>query len=88
MLPGHSYHWNNIGRSRGYAWLYCFSFFLSSNPLIVFAAGTHPVLLEGEETVVRARQLPLDRRQVPFLLSDSALHRSSLWGKRLSIGAL
>ncbi|KAG2266051.1 hypothetical protein Bca52824_073130 [Brassica carinata] len=43
-------------------------------------AGTHPVLLEGEETVVRARQLPLDRRQVPFLLSDSALHRSSLWG--------
>ncbi|KAF2531296.1 hypothetical protein F2Q70_00030256 [Brassica cretica] len=36
-----------------------------------FIAGTHPVLSEGEDTVVRARQLPLDRRQVPFLLSDS-----------------
>ncbi|KAF3606729.1 hypothetical protein DY000_02050134 [Brassica cretica] len=36
-----------------------------------FIAGTHPVLPEGEDTVVRARQLPLDRRQVPFLLSDS-----------------
>ncbi|KAH0851577.1 hypothetical protein HID58_094640 [Brassica napus] len=55
MLPGHSYHWNNI-------------------------AGTHPVLQEGEDTVVRASQLPLDCRQVPFLLSDSVLHRSSLWG--------
>ncbi|KAF2601767.1 hypothetical protein F2Q70_00025986 [Brassica cretica] len=55
MLPGHSYHWNNI-------------------------AGMHPVLPEGEDTVVRASQLPLDRRQVPFLLSDSVLHRSSLWG--------
>ena len=28
MLPGHSYHWKFIGRSRGYAWLYCFSFLL------------------------------------------------------------
>ena len=54
----------------------------------MFAAGTHPVLPEGEDTVVRARQLPLDHRQVLFLLSDSALHHSSLWGKRLSIGAL
>ncbi|KAH0854352.1 hypothetical protein HID58_078926 [Brassica napus] len=43
-------------------------------------AGTHPALPEGEDTGFRARQLPLDRRQVPFLLSDSALHRSSLWG--------
>ncbi|KAH0868212.1 hypothetical protein HID58_075234 [Brassica napus] len=42
--------------------------------------GTHPALPEGEDTGFRARQLPLDRRQVPFLLSDSALHRSSLWG--------
>ncbi|KAH0898567.1 hypothetical protein HID58_048135 [Brassica napus] len=42
--------------------------------------ATHPALPEGEDTVVRARQLPLDRRQVPFLLSDSAFHRSSLWG--------
>ncbi|KAL0650437.1 hypothetical protein Bca4012_093128 [Brassica carinata] len=45
-----------------------------------FIAGTHPDLPEGEDTVVRARQLPLDRRQVTFLLSDSVLHRSSLWG--------
>ncbi|KAG5375952.1 hypothetical protein IGI04_040548 [Brassica rapa subsp. trilocularis] len=45
-----------------------------------FLAGMHPVLPEGEDTVLRARQLPLDRPQVPCLLSDSALHRSSLWG--------
>ncbi|KAH0884147.1 hypothetical protein HID58_060243 [Brassica napus] len=45
-----------------------------------FIAGTHPALPKGEDTVVRACQLPLDCRQVPFLLSDSALHRSSLWG--------
>ncbi|KAF3556003.1 hypothetical protein F2Q69_00013828 [Brassica cretica] len=43
-------------------------------------AGTNPVLPEGEDTVVRTRQLPLNRRQVLFLLSDSVLHRSSLWG--------
>ena len=54
----------------------------------MFAAAMHPALPEGEDTVVRARQLPLDRHQVPFLLSDSALHRSSLWGKLLSTDAL
>ena len=42
----------------------------------------HPDIPEGEDIVVRARQLPVDRRQVLFLLSDSALLRSSLWGKR------
>ncbi|KAH0854479.1 hypothetical protein HID58_069209 [Brassica napus] len=45
-----------------------------------FVAGTHPAFPEGESTVLRARQLPLDRRQVNFLLSNSVLHRSSLWG--------
>ncbi|KAG2307163.1 hypothetical protein Bca4012_083866 [Brassica carinata] len=39
----------------------------------------HPATPEGEDIVTRARQLPLERRQVPFLLSDSALRRSSLW---------
>ncbi|KAH0898496.1 hypothetical protein HID58_048064 [Brassica napus] len=43
-------------------------------------AGTHPSIPEGDDIVVRARQLPLDRRQVPFLLCDSALRRSSPWG--------
>ncbi|KAF3584706.1 hypothetical protein F2Q69_00028787 [Brassica cretica] len=42
--------------------------------------GTHPALPEGESTVLRARQLPLDRRQVNFLFSNSVLRRSSLWG--------
>ncbi|KAF3584708.1 hypothetical protein F2Q69_00028785 [Brassica cretica] len=45
-----------------------------------FVAGTHPAFPEGESTVLRARQLPLDRRQANFLLSNSVLHRSSLWG--------
>ncbi|KAH0873505.1 LOW QUALITY PROTEIN: hypothetical protein HID58_070867, partial [Brassica napus] len=61
-------------RRKGYTWLY---FFLD---LLTLLSGTHPVLPEGEDTVVRARQLPLGHRQVPFLLSNSALHRSSLWG--------
>ncbi|KAH0917481.1 hypothetical protein HID58_025141 [Brassica napus] len=42
-------------------------------------AGMHPDIPEGEDIVVRARQLPLDRRQISFLLSESALRRSSLW---------
>ncbi|KAF3496514.1 hypothetical protein DY000_02052576 [Brassica cretica] len=42
-------------------------------------AGTNPALAEGESTVLRARQLPLDRCQVNFLVSETALLRSSLW---------
>uniref|UniRef100_M4FIX0 Uncharacterized protein n=1 Tax=Brassica campestris TaxID=3711 RepID=M4FIX0_BRACM len=42
-----------------------------------FIAGMHPDIPEGVDIVVRARQLPLDRRQVSFLLSDTALRRSS-----------
>ncbi|KAG5414853.1 hypothetical protein IGI04_002420 [Brassica rapa subsp. trilocularis] len=44
-----------------------------------FIAGTHPVLPEGEDTILRARQFPLDRCEVPFLFSEIALHHSSLW---------
>ncbi|KAG2311551.1 hypothetical protein Bca52824_023108 [Brassica carinata] len=45
------------------------------------SAGTHPATPEGEDIVIRERQLPLERRQVPFLVIDSALRRSSLWGR-------
>ncbi|KAL0678183.1 hypothetical protein Bca4012_006164 [Brassica carinata] len=37
-----------------------------------YDAGTHPAPLEGESTVLWARQLPIDRRQVNFLVSDAA----------------
>ncbi|KAG2306830.1 hypothetical protein Bca52824_026578 [Brassica carinata] len=33
-------------------------------------AGTHPAPSEGESTVLRARQLPLDPRQVDFLVGN------------------
>ncbi|KAG2288595.1 hypothetical protein Bca52824_048199 [Brassica carinata] len=47
-------------------------------------SGTNPAPAEGESTVLRARQLPLDRRQVNFLVSETALLRSSLWSKYVS----
>ncbi|KAG2314594.1 hypothetical protein Bca52824_017716 [Brassica carinata] len=40
--------------------------------------GTHPTPSERENTVVRARQLPLDRRQVDVLVGETVLGRSSL----------
>ncbi|KAG2307212.1 hypothetical protein Bca52824_026960 [Brassica carinata] len=36
-----------------------------------YIAGTHPAPSEGESTVFRARQLPLDCRQVNFLVLDN-----------------
>ncbi|KAL0733899.1 hypothetical protein Bca4012_010109 [Brassica carinata] len=39
-------------------------------------AGTHPAPSEGECTVLRARQLPLDRRQVNILVGETVLQRS------------
>ncbi|KAF2617440.1 hypothetical protein F2Q68_00039215 [Brassica cretica] len=42
-------------------------------------AGTHHAPAEGERAVLRARQLPVDRRQVNFLVSETVLRRSSLW---------
>ncbi|KAF3582243.1 hypothetical protein DY000_02031584 [Brassica cretica] len=47
--------------------------------LIVGLSGTHPAPIEGERAVLRARQLPLDHRQVNFLVSETVLRRSSLW---------
>ncbi|KAL0716307.1 hypothetical protein Bca4012_065629 [Brassica carinata] len=35
------------------------------------ASGTHPAPSEGESTVLQARQLPLDRRQVDFLIGEN-----------------
>ncbi|KAF2609645.1 hypothetical protein F2Q70_00011930 [Brassica cretica] len=43
------------------------------------AARTHHAPSEGERAVLRARQLPVDRRQVNFLVSKTVLRRSSLW---------
>ncbi|KAG2328784.1 hypothetical protein Bca52824_011512 [Brassica carinata] len=40
---------------------------------------THPTPSKGESTVLRARQLPLDRRQVNIFVSETVLRRSSLW---------
>ncbi|KAF3506023.1 hypothetical protein F2Q69_00006783 [Brassica cretica] len=43
------------------------------------AARTHHAPSEGERAVLRARQLPVARRQVNFLVSKTVLRRSSLW---------
>ncbi|KAL0898711.1 hypothetical protein Bca101_082672 [Brassica carinata] len=46
---------------------------------IIGSPGTHPAPSEGESTVLRARQLPLDRRQVDILVGETVLRRSILW---------
>ncbi|KAH0942718.1 LOW QUALITY PROTEIN: hypothetical protein HID58_002355, partial [Brassica napus] len=42
-----------------------------------FIAGTHPVLPEGEDTILRARQFPLDRCEVPFLFRNMSGNTSN-----------
>ncbi|KAF3566993.1 hypothetical protein DY000_02014508 [Brassica cretica] len=58
---------------------YGFMVFPGSSHRWNFIAGTHPAPSEGEKAVLRARQLPADRRQVNFLVSETVLQRSSLW---------
>ncbi|KAF2591629.1 hypothetical protein F2Q70_00038573 [Brassica cretica] len=41
--------------------------------------GAHHAPVEGDRAVIRARQLPVYRRQVNFLVSETVLQRSSLW---------
>ncbi|WZZ77668.1 hypothetical protein YC2023_098240 [Brassica napus] len=41
---------------------------------------THPAPAEGERAVIRARQLPIDRRQVNFLVSETVLRRNMAGG--------
>ena len=38
-----------------------------------FAAGTHPAPPEGENSVLQAQRLPLDRRQVNILVGETVL---------------
>lgn len=49
----------------------------------LFAVGTHHAPSEGRSTVLRARQVPFDRRQVNFLVREIVLRRSSLCSKYL-----
>ncbi|KAG2275791.1 hypothetical protein Bca52824_058346 [Brassica carinata] len=42
--------------------------------------GTHPAPSEGEKAVLWARQLPADRRQVNFLVSETVLRRRDMSG--------
>ena len=45
--------------------------------MFFYAVGTHPAPSEGEKAVLWARQLPADRRQVNFLVSETVLRRST-----------
>ncbi|KAL0742270.1 hypothetical protein Bca4012_083783 [Brassica carinata] len=77
-FPGSLYRWNYIGKRR-----LQLSFIVRCPFLILmffFAAGTHPAPSEGESTVFRARQLPLDCRQVNFLVSETVLDNRVLAG--------
>ncbi|KAJ4889411.1 Uncharacterized protein Rs2_29159 [Raphanus sativus] len=47
-----------------------------------FPEGTHSAPIEGEDNVLQARKLPLERRRVTHLLSLQVLRRSKLWGTR------
>ncbi|KAH0862826.1 hypothetical protein HID58_080037 [Brassica napus] len=58
---------------------YAFMVFPGSSHRWNFIAGSHHAPSEGEKDVLRARQLPADRRQVNFLVSETVLRRSSLW---------
>ncbi|KAL0704874.1 hypothetical protein Bca4012_071299 [Brassica carinata] len=49
-------------------------------------AGTHPAPPEGENSVLQARRLPLDRRQVNILVGETVLRCSSLWSKHIFCG--
>ena len=49
--------------------------------LCFYAAGTDHASAERERAVIRARQLPVDRRLVNFFVSETVLRRSSLWSK-------
>lgn len=55
--------------------------FCLTHLLLSFLKGTHSAPVEGENNVLRARELPLERRRVPHLLSMEVLRRSKLWGK-------
>ncbi|KAG2304772.1 hypothetical protein Bca4012_063425 [Brassica carinata] len=70
-VPRSRYRWSFIGGHRPQL-----SFIVSQPFLtltVVFAAGTYPAPSEGESTVLRARQIPLDRREVNFLVSETIL---------------
>ncbi|KAF2591721.1 hypothetical protein F2Q70_00038585 [Brassica cretica] len=54
-------------------------FLIKSGSRDTLLSGTHHAPAEGERAVLRARQLPVDRRQVNFLVSETVLRRSSLW---------
>ncbi|KAF3567475.1 hypothetical protein DY000_02014457 [Brassica cretica] len=58
---------------------YAFLVFPGSSHRWNFIVGTHPAPSEGEKAVLWARQLPADRRQVNFLVSETVLRRSSFW---------
>ncbi|KAL0650104.1 hypothetical protein Bca4012_092795 [Brassica carinata] len=58
---------------------YAFMVFPGSSHRWNFIVGSHPAPSEGEKDVLQARQLPADRRQVNFLVSETVLRRSSLW---------
>ncbi|KAL0645807.1 hypothetical protein Bca4012_044098 [Brassica carinata] len=52
---------------------------VGEDELSEWRAGTHHAPAEGERAVIRARQLPVDRRQVNILVSEMVLRRSSSW---------
>ncbi|KAG2275787.1 hypothetical protein Bca52824_058342 [Brassica carinata] len=52
---------------------------VGEDELSEWQAGTHHAPAEGERAVIRARQLPVDRRQVNILVSEMVLRRSSSW---------
>ncbi|KAL0772352.1 hypothetical protein Bca101_037503 [Brassica carinata] len=52
---------------------------VGEDDLVEWRTRTHPAPSEGEKAILRARQLPADRRQVNFLVSETVLRSSSLW---------
>ncbi|KAL0649846.1 hypothetical protein Bca4012_092537 [Brassica carinata] len=74
----------SVGEDDLVEWLRKYSLppFVSLQGLIhaLIIAGTHHATSEGESTVLWARQLPFDRRQVNFLVSETVLRRRNMSG--------
>lgn len=78
-LPSPSYQWNLIGRRRSQLMDF-FIYRLSHSLYVINAAGSHPIIPEGESTVLRAQRLPLEHHQVSYLVIEEVMTIKDTFG--------
>lgn len=57
-------------------------------PFLSLSDITYSPILEGKEAIDQVLKLPLERHQIPFLVSKEVLECCSIWGKLLGFIAL